>query len=81
MLNESAYHRQLVHNEQMHYMRIAFAGVMTGKKDSHKVKTAEKKLKPKRALSYDLTKDEEILDDMSSMEKYFEQTGKIKKDD
>ena len=81
MLNEANYNRQMRHFEQLHYMRTAFAGVMAGKGDSHKVKSSEKRLKPKRNWSYDTAKDEDVRNNVDGMENYFKQTGKIKKEE
>lgn len=75
MYNESNYSQQLNQFKMLQTMKIAFSAVMSGKKGQNKVKSAEKKLKPKHLWRYEDTEinEEDMKDDIKGMEKFFQE--------
>lgn len=78
MLNESNYKQQSNNYQLYAYMQTAFASVMANKKNRHSVKSNIKKLKPKLMFSYSVESDEEVIEEITGIEKFMKKRKKGK---
>jgi len=77
LYNEYNYFQQSKEFQMLQVMKIAFGAVMAGKKQQNKVKSNEKKLKPKRIWRYEdiVINEEDIKENIKGMEKFFKEKG------